>query len=60
MDPTTCYEEMITAVIGNDHPRARERAISLRDWIGVGGFAPDRMTRLETLLIIRGVLGSEA
>lgn len=60
MDPTKCYEEMIDAVTENDHPTARERAISLRDWIKGGGFAPDGMTRVETLLVIRGLLGFEA
>lgn len=60
MDPTQCYLEMFEAMNQSDFDTARERAISLRDWLESGGFYPPNYTEVEVDSYLASVLGRTA
>ena len=40
MDPTICHYEMVEAMVDDNLSVAKERAISLKEWLDKGGYPP--------------------
>lgn len=56
LDPTACYLDMFTAMNRKEYTLARERALTLRAWLTLGGFYPPRYTETEVNSYLAGVL----
>lgn len=56
MDPTECYLDMFTAMNRKEYTLARERALTLKAWLTLGGFYPPRYTETEVDSYLAGVL----
>lgn len=57
MDPNVCYQEMCDAIEEVDCllVLARERAISLHDWLNKGGCYPGGVAESEVRIVINQV-----
>ena len=56
MDPNATYHEMFCAMRDGDYVEAREMAINLKVWLGVGGFIPPTIHPTEFRAYIESVL----
>lgn len=56
MDPTQCYLEMFAAMQEGDFATARERALTLQEWLDRGGFSPANYNSTEVRSYLASVL----
>ncbi|MBX9791041.1 MAG: zinc-ribbon domain-containing protein [Pirellulales bacterium] len=56
LDPTECYLAMFAAMSRKEYATARERALTLKAWLTLGGFYPPRYTETEVNSYLAGML----